>query len=198
MQQPNTALERPVWWAVDQALVRRKVLAIAPKFEFYDTQGGLLLYCQQKLFKFKEDIRVYSDRSKQHEIMTIKARQIIDFSAAYDVVDTQQNVKVGALRRKGWKSLFRDSWEILDIEDNVIGYATETGNALLRRFINIIPQRFSIELGPEVVGRIRRSWNPFVFKADVDFTMDPERKLDRRLAMATALLLMAIEGRQQN
>jgi hypothetical protein len=151
-----------------------------------------------KLFKFKEDIRVYSDRSKQHEIMTIKARQIIDFSAAYDVVDTQQNVKVGALRRKGWKSLFRDSWEILDIEDNVIGYATETGNALLRRFINIIPQRFSIELGPEVVGRIRRSWNPFVFKADVDFTMDPERKLDRRLAMATALLLMAIEGRQQN
>ena len=198
MQQPNTALDRPVWWAVDRALVRRKVLAIAPKYEFYDERGGLLLYCQQKLFKLKEDIRVYADKSKQHEIMTIKARQIIDFSAAYDVVDTQQNVKVGALRRKGWKSLFRDSWEILDVNDQVIGYATETGSALLRRLLNFIPQRFEITVGPNTVGRIKRSWNPFVFKAWADFSTDPNRELDRRLGMATVLLLMAIEGRQEN
>jgi hypothetical protein len=198
MQQPSTALDRPVWWAVDRALVRRKVLAIAPKFEFYDERGALILFCHQKLFKLKEDIRVYADRDRQHEIMTIKARQIIDFSAAYDVVDVQQNVKVGALRRKGLKSIIRDSWEILDGDDRVIGYATETGHALLRRFFNFIPQRFAIEVGPETVGTIRQGWNPFVFKAHVDFSMDPQRSLDRRLGMAVVLLLMAIEGRQQN
>ena len=191
-------MDRPVWWAVDRALVRRKVLAIAPKYEFFNDAGSLLLFCQQKLFKLKEDIRVYADREKEHEIMTIKARQIIDFSAAYDVVDNQQGVKVGALRRKGWKSIVRDSWEILDVDDKVIGWATETGNAILRRVFNFLPQRFEITIGPEVVGTIRPSWNPFVFKAEVDFSMDPERRLDRRLGMATVLLLMAIEGRQHN
>ncbi len=198
MQQQNTSLDRPVWWAVDRALVRRKVLAIAPKYEFFNDAGALVLYCQQKLFKLKEDIRVYADRKKEHEIMTIKARQIIDFSAAYDVVDTQQDVKVGAIRRKGWKSILRDQWEILDVNDQVIGSATETGNAILRRIFNFLPQRFEISVGPDVVGTIRRSWNPFIFKADVDFRMDPDRKLDRRLGMATVLLLMAIEGRQRN
>ena len=191
-------MDRPVWWAVDRALVRRKVLAIAPKYEFYDERGALLLYCHQKLFKLKEDIRVYADRQQQHQIMAIQARQIVDFSAAYDVMDTQQNVKVGALRRRGWKSLFRDSWEILDVNDQVIGHATETGSALLRRLLNFIPQRFELTVGPDVVGRIQRSWNPFVFKAWADFSMDPNRLLDRRLGMATVLLLMAIEGRQQN
>jgi len=197
MQPPTAALTRPVWWAVDRAIVRRKVLSFAPKFEFFDDQGSLLLFCQQKLFRLKEDIRVYADRDKQHEIMTIKARQIVDFSAAYDVVDTQQNVKVGALRRKGWRSLFRDSWEILDVNDQVIGHATEAGSALLRRLFNFIPQQFAITVGPDVVGRIKRSWSPFVFKAWVDFSMDPRRTLDRRLGMGIVLLLMAIEGRQQ-
>ncbi len=196
--QHDQALTRKVWWAVDRALVRRKILAIAPKYEFFDEQGGLVLFCQQKMFRLKEDIRVYADKKKQHEIMTIKARQIIDFSAAYDVVDTQQNVKVGALRRKGWTSLFRDSWEILDVNDQLIGTATETGSALLRRLFNFIPQTFDIAVGAQVVGRIKRSWNPFVFKAWVDFSMDPDRGLDRRLGMATVLLLMAIEGRQEN
>ena len=191
-------IDRPVWWKVDRVLMRRKVLAIAPQFQIFDEQGGMLLHCQQKLFKLKEDIRVYSDTSKQHEIMTIQARQILDFSAAYDVVDTQNHVKVGALRRKGWKSLFRDEWEILDPQDQSIGWMRETGFALLRRFFNFLPQSFAIEINGAPAGVVKQSFNPFVFKAWMDLTQDPERKLDRRLAMAAGVLLMAIEGRQRN
>jgi hypothetical protein len=194
----GAALARPVWWAVDRVLLRRKVLAIAPQYHVYDPQGGLLLYVHQKLFALREDIRVYSDESKQWEILTIKARQIIDFSAAYDVVDAQQQVKVGVLRRRGFRSILRDDWEILDPYDQPIGRVREAGAALLRRIFNFIPQRFEIFLGTTPVGRVKQHFNPFVFKATMDLSGDPQRTLDRRLALAAGVLLMAIEGRQRS
>ncbi|RMH42326.1 MAG: hypothetical protein D6689_08535 [Deltaproteobacteria bacterium] len=196
MQHRSAALDRPVWWAVDRVVVRRKVLAIAPKYEFFDPDGRLLLYCHQKLFRLREDIRAYADRDGKHLILHIRARNIIDFSAAYDVVDAQRGEKVGALRRRGWRSLVRDTWEILDADDQPIGRATEAGWAWLRRLVGIVPQRYEIATPAGIAGTVRRSWNPFVYKAEVDFSMDPQRTLDRRLGMAAVLLLMAIEGRQ--
>ena len=37
-----------------------------------------------------------------HELMVIKARDILDFSAAYDVEDSTSNEKIGALKRHGF------------------------------------------------------------------------------------------------
>ena len=89
-----------------------------------------------KLAKLREDIRVYSDENKSQEVLSIQARQIIDFSAAYDVVDTAMNQKIGTLRRKGWSSILRDEWQVLDANENQIGVLFEDsmGLALLRRF----------------------------------------------------------------
>jgi len=186
------------WWEHDVVLLRRKVLAIAPVFQVFDQQGGPLLYCQQKLFKLKEDIRVYSDDTKTKEMLTIKARSVLDFSAAYDVFDSQTQEKIGALRRKGFTSLVRDEWQILDLSDNVVGKVQEDGLFWLRRLLtNLVPQGFSIDLGGTRVGAIKQAFNPFVFKATMDLSLDKERKLDRRIALAAGILLMAIEGRQQ-
>ena len=68
--------------------------------------GGLLI-----LFLLgcgREDIRVYTDETKSDERVIIKARSIIDFGAAYDVIDSKQQQKVGALKRKGWSSRKRE------------------------------------------------------------------------------------------
>lgn len=196
--QPGQEIGRPVWWAHDRVLLRRKVLAIAPQFHIFDMQGGSLLYCHQKLFRLKEDIRVYSDTTKAHEILIIRARQVIDFSAAYDVIDAQANQKVGALRRRGWKSLVKDEWDILDPHDQPIGKVIEEGPALLRRFLTFLPQKFGFWLNNVRVGGMRQFFNPFVFKAEMELLGDPQRSFDRRLAMATGLLLMAVEGRQRD
>jgi len=72
----------------NQYLLKRQVFALTGKFRFFDPSGKLLLFSEQKMFKLREDIRVYSDESKAQEVLMIKARQIVDFSAAYDVVDT--------------------------------------------------------------------------------------------------------------
>ena len=95
-------------------LLRRQAIALTGKFRCYDPAGRLVMFSEQKMFRLKEDIRIYGDESKTQEVLSIQARQIMDFSAAYDVVDTQMNQKVGALRRKGWSSLVRDEWEVLD------------------------------------------------------------------------------------
>ena len=47
------------------------------------------------------------------------------------------------------------------------------------------------------IGVIRQNFNPFVLKLNVDLRSDPGRQLDRRLALAAVILLLAIEGRQQ-
>jgi len=184
---------------LDRFLVRRKVFRIlGAGFHVYDAAGNVVGFSEQKAFKLKEDIRVFTDDSKSKELLTIRARQIIDFSAAYDVVDSVEGRKVGALRRKGWSSIMRDSWEMLDDNDRPIAQLQEdsAGLAALRRFLtNLIPQGFHLTAGERRVATMRQHFNPFVFKLDVE--IDRDCPVDRRLVLATAILLAAIEGRQQ-
>ena len=161
--------------------------------------GAMLFYIRLKAFKLKEDITIFSDETQTTSLLNIKARSIIDFSAAYDVVDTQSGEKVGAFRRKGWKSFLKDEWEILDLQDQVVGHMKEDSAmmAILRRFLsNLIPQNFTFEMGGNVVGDLTGTWNPFVVKYDVDLSKDSQSLLDKRMALAGTVLLMAIEGKQ--
>src|SRR5688572_11238636 len=114
-QTPGTPAER---FTHVQYLIRRKVFKIlGAAFHVYDTAGNVVLYSKQKAWKFKEDIRLYSSDDMTVELLTIQARQIIDFGASYDVVDTPSGQKVGTFRRKGLKSLIRDEWIIMDGHD---------------------------------------------------------------------------------
>lgn len=183
----------------NQYLLKRQVFALAGKFRFYDSSGQLVLFSQQKMFKLREDIRVYSDENKTQEVLMIKARQIVDFSAAFDVVDSATGQKVGALRRKGLASLLRDEWDILDVGDNVIGklFEDSMGLALLRRFLTgLVPQNYDITIGTERVADLKQAFNPFAYQLTLDFSMDLSQRLDRRVGIAAGILLAAIEGRQ--
>ncbi len=180
--------------------IRRKVLKIfGASFHIYDPAGNVVGFSKQKAFKLKEDIRVYSDASMAEELLTVKARQVIDFSAAYDIVDAGESRKVGAARRKGFASIIQDSWEILDEDDRTVAKVREDSLALalVRRFLsNLVPQKFVVEReggGREAELRVR--FNPFIYKLDV--RVDPDANLDRRLILGAAILVSAIEGRQR-
>jgi uncharacterized protein YxjI len=181
-------------------LIRRKVLSLfGAAFHIYDGSGHLAFYSKQKAFKLKEDIRLYTGEDMKTEVLTILARQVIDFSAGYDVIETATQSKIGALRRKGMKSIFRDEWTILDAGDMEIGVIREdsTALALIRRFVtNLVPQKFRVEVRGQQVGRYKQHFNPFVLKINMDFSMDQAKLLDRRLGIAAAVLLSAIEGHQ--
>jgi len=181
-------------------LIRRKVLTIlGAKFHVYDGHGKLLGFSKQKAFKLKEDIRFYSDETMSEEKLLIQARQIVDFAAAYDVVNSETGEKLGACRRKGWSSMLRDSWEILDVNDNLIAKVQEDSMlmATLRRLLGgWIPQSFHITDNAGVKqADLKVRFNPFIYKMEVDIA--PDATIHRGLVLATGILLAAIEGRQQ-
>ncbi len=185
----------------DQYLLKRQVFALTGKLRFYNPQGQLVLFSEQKMFKLREDIRIYSDEQKSQEVLAVKARQIIDFSAAYDVIDGATGQKVGALRRKGLKSILRDEWEVLGPSDEVLGLLFEDnmGLAMLRRLLlgSLLPQNYDLTLGQERVADVKQRFNLFRYELDVDFSMDANRRLDHRLGLAAAALLAIVEGRQE-
>ena len=95
--------------------------------------------------------------------------------------------------------MLRDEWIIMDASDNDVGLIQEDsmGLALLRRFLtNLVPQTFHGEIGGMQVFKFKQHFNPFVQKITLDFTSDVGKKLDRRIGIAAAILLSAIEGRQ--
>ncbi|MHA0857433.1 LURP-one-related family protein [Paenibacillus sp. CMAA1364] len=182
-------------------LIRKKVFKIfGDAFHIYDSQGGLAFYVKQKAFKLKEDIRIYSSDDMTEEILVIRSRSRIDFSATYDVYDTLTNELIGSFRRKGMKSFLKDEWIILDTHEHNIGLITEDNMmlALIRRSLSsLIPQSFHGTVGHNKVLTFNQRFNPFIQKIELDFSMDHGHLLDRRLGIAASVLLSAIEGKQQ-
>lgn len=182
-----------------QFMVRRKVLSLfGAKFHIYNADGKLIGFSKQKAFKLKEDIRVYVDESMSRELMAIMARQVIDFGAAYDVIESLSGAKIGALRRSGFTSLFRDQWLVLDEHDQQIGIIQEDNSvlALIRRFVtNLIPQGYSLrDANGRELANMRQHFNPFVQKMTV--TVEEDDTIEPHLVLAAAILLVAVEGRQ--
>jgi hypothetical protein len=183
-------------------LIRRKILKLfGGAFHIYDPSGQVVFYSKMKAFKLKEDIRIYTGEDMQTEVLTIQARRVIDISAEYDVVDPLANEKVGMLKRKGLKSVIQDEWIFMNAHDQEIGLIKEDSMvlALIRRFVlNLVPQTFQGEINGNPVCTLKQNFNPFVSKITLDFSQDINRLLDRRLGIAAAILLCAIEGKQQS
>ena len=184
----------------DAFVARQKIFSLSPCFYVQDHLGNALAFLRKKVFTWKDDIRVFTDETQSLELLRIKARKIIDWGAAFDVSDSINNQKVGALKRRGWKSVLRKEWVVMDALDQEIGRIREDSAmlAFVRRFITaLLPQTYTFELAGQQVGTAAQNWNLFAPRMYVDFTADPGRALDRRLAVAAVVLLMAVEGRQR-
>jgi uncharacterized protein YxjI len=185
-----------------QYLLKRQVFTLTGKLRFYNPQADLVLYVEQKMFRLREDIRIFGDEAKSQELLLIKARNIIDWAAAYDVLDAATNQKIGVLRRKGWRSMLRDEWEVLDVNDQPVGKLFEDSawQAMLRRLLlgSLLPQNYDLTIGDVRVADMRQKFNLFAYQMTLDFSMDTASRLDRRLGIAAATLLAILEGKQQS
>lgn len=178
--------------------VRRKILSfLGATFEVFDADGNVVLYAKQKAFKLKEEMKFYTSSDMKDEVLSIKARNIFDISATYDIKDSSSDGVIGAVRRKGIHSILRDEWTVLDNKDNEVGTMVEDsmGLALIRRFVmNLIPQNYDYFIGEEKVADLKQQFNPFVYKLDVDILSEG---VDKRMVLASAVLLSLVEGRQE-
>jgi len=190
----------------EQFTIRRKVLKLfGAAFHIYDGNNTIVGFCKQKAFKLREDIRIYTNESMTTELVTMKARAIIDWSSTYDVT-MPGGIVMGSLRRKGGTSTFiRDEWMIFDATGAQVGTVIENSGflAIARRYIDyvsiIAPQSFKMaRTDGSVVANLRQHFNPFVYRMGVSVSKDlkVDEPLDEMLVLAAACLIAAIEGRQ--
>lgn len=185
----------------DSFVARQKIFTLAPKFVFFDQEGKVLAFLRKKVFSWKDDIRVFTDETQSFELLRIKGRQIIDFGASFDVTDPIAGQKVGTLKRRGWKSLLRAEWDILDANEMEMGKIREDSAflALVRRLLgHLIPQGYTFELHGRPVGKAQRTWNFLIPTMQIDFADDPGKSLDRRLVVAAIVLLMTVERMEES
>ncbi|MFH1777708.1 MAG: hypothetical protein ABH952_09165 [Candidatus Omnitrophota bacterium] len=172
--------------------------------------GKLIYYSRQKPFKLKEEIRIYNNLEMIKEEFWIKARQILDWYATYDIIDSKSQEIIGSLKRVGNKEHvfreLRDCWEILDKNGAQIGEVIEDKKYFMRRLPIpligpllgvLIPQNYTIEINKSNVGTINQIFNPFIHKFKVYLNPEKESSIDKRIIIAGTLLLLAIEGRQK-
>jgi len=184
----------------NQYLIKRQWFALRGIIRVFQPNGSLVLYCQQKIFQLKEDIRVYADENRNQELLYIQARQIIDFSANYDVFDSTTNEVIGMLRRKGFHSLARDHWQLFNNKAEQIAVIQEDNltKALFRRVFlgGLLPLSYDMIIDNVTVATIKQRFNIFQFELVLDFNLNVTQYVDHRLGIATCLLLAIIEGRQ--
>jgi hypothetical protein len=90
-----------------------KISTLANDFVVKDADGLTVAFVRQKLFKFIEEVNVYSDETRSEHLYTIKANKWLDFSAAYAFLNNDGR-EIGRVARKGWTSLWKAHYEIYD------------------------------------------------------------------------------------
>ncbi len=191
----------------EQYTVRQKILKIfGAAFHVFDAHGNVVAFCKQKAFRFREDIRLYTDETRSQKLLTMRARSIIDFGATYDVALPDGSI-IASFRRKGMRSVLRDTWHVFGpvLDDHPpphIATLSEdsTGAALARRLIPLVatfsPQKFHLITDDNrTIATFRTHFHPFVYRLGVAIHQD-HPDLDELAILAGACLIAAIEGRQ--
>jgi uncharacterized protein YxjI len=197
----------------DLFVLRQRWAPVINRYEFTlpaenGKPGEPVCFVEQARFKFKEDIRFFADDTKQVEIMRLKARQRFDPAARYDITDGQ-GAKIGELQKVFGKSLLRSTYRLYDSSGEETAQATEKSLlvALLRRLVDFIPYvgnfadwlpipyHFVFKRGDrELAANTRRAWK-IADTYTIDLSGDPERTLDRRLVLDTAVGMDALQAR---
>ena len=109
-----------------------KITTISNDFRVNDATGAEVAFVRQKLFKLKEEVQVFNDESRSQLNFTVKANKWLDFSAAYVFYDNQQR-ELGRIVRRGWKSLWKSSYDIYD-ENQKQDFSVNEENPLIKVF----------------------------------------------------------------
>ena len=165
--------------------------------------GQPLAFVRQKKLAMKEDIRFFADESEAEELFRIKARAVFDVRGRYDVT-TPEGERVGLLEKVFGISLLRSTWRIYDNNEQQVALAQEKSMpiAILRRAIDLVPYgelvpivfQFTILMDVREVGELRRPIglrDRYILKLGGD----PDRRIDRRVAVALAIALDALQSR---
>jgi uncharacterized protein YxjI len=165
--------------------------------------GQPLAFVRQKKLAIKEDIRFFADETEAEELFRIKARAVFEVRGRFDIT-TPEGERIGLLEKVFGISLLRSTWRIYDANEQQVALVQEKSMpiAILRRAIDFVPYgelipivfQFTILMDGREVGELRR---PIGLRDRYILRLsgDPDRRIDRRVAVALAIALDALQSR---
>ena len=166
--------------------------------------GGPVAFVRQKRMAIKEDIRFFADEAESQELFRIKARSMFDMGGARYDVNAADGSAIGFLEHVFGKSLLRSTWKVTDADGGEVVTAQERSMpmAIARRVADFvpygelvpIPYNFDLMMDGGVIGHMNRKFQ-LRDRYVLDLSGDPDKKLDRRLAIALAVGLDTLQNR---
>jgi uncharacterized protein YxjI len=169
-----------------------------------DDEGEPLLFVKQKKMKIKEDIRFRLGPDDERHLFMIKSKSVFEFRGRHEVLDGDGRL-IGFLEKAFGKSLLRSHWYVRDAEGNELfeGHESSWIIALLRRFADLgsdwlaplewLPFNFVLMRKGRQLGKYRRVLGKLRDRYALE--VEPELDADRRLVLAYAIALDALQDR---
>ena len=160
--------------------------------------GEAVARIDRAAFKARERLDAYATDGQL--MFTVQAQQLLDVGGRYVVTDAAGE-RIGELRKLFLESLVRSTWEVWDGAGSLVATVRERSAllAVTRRLIDVIPlpipYHFDISApNGAPIGTFRRL-RTVRDRYALELPDDPGRTIDRRLALALAVALDALQGR---
>ena len=105
--------------------LRFKLIALAPRIIITDNKVKEVLFVSQKVFKLREDIRIFNNQDQERELFNIQAEQILDFNTRYNFFHSESQDHIGSVKAKGWRSIWSATYIIDDAAQNQMLFIKE-------------------------------------------------------------------------
>lgn len=194
-------------FAHDKFQLNQKLLSLNSKYLIYDEWSQPLFYVDRPLLKLKTQIGVYEDEVKTRKVLSVNVESMWSFLNYTFLVNDASGNTIGYLRRKGWLSMLRRTWHVEDAAGRTLAVAQEDSwwKAILRRIFSatdleiisaMIRTNFILTRPGETAqfGEFIRRF-AVADKYVLDLSGDPQRTLDRRIAVGLAIVLDNAERR---
>lgn len=165
-------------------------------YRVYGPDGSLAAFVEQPWFRLRGELVMYADEEQLQPILVLKNRRVAAVNMEHDLFDALSGQRLGVIRTRGLRSMFRDTWEILDADERLAGQMVEDGPAFWRRLIRLLPGCHHIELGGREVARIRQIFH-FFRREFALYILDVDDPIEPRFAIACALIAMMADLRRE-
>ena len=118
-----------------------RFFTLHPQMSVKDSNGAVIGYVRQSLWRFKEAVTVFTDETQSKPIYQINADRVIDFNANYAITNDSGRA-LGTVRRNGMRSLWKAAYEIVGVEQQfgatLLGFQVHERSAFVRMVDNLI------------------------------------------------------------
>jgi uncharacterized protein YxjI len=195
-------------------LIQQKITFLINRYAIYEagedgSRGAMTAFAEQKRFAFKEHIDFFTGEDKQQVAFSVQARQVIDFGARYDVLDTNGNI-LGTLGKNFKSSLIRSTWNVYHAgqEETPALVVQERSQALavFRRIWQILPYlsdipffvKYHFDFTDPTTHEISATYNKTTTFRDfyqLDINGGTAETIDPRVLLALGVMMDALQSR---